>query len=115
MRASYLCVAFAAPQAGPGKGEVQVTQAGKTESYPVEAVATRIARDCPDANVGDIRVLSLTLVGAWGAVATACASASTRLKPPQFLQRIAKHGVTRIELQTLFGQGDRAGDVAELA
>ena len=38
--------------------------AGKTESYAVEAVATRIAWDCPDADVGDNRVLSVTLVGA---------------------------------------------------
>lgn len=57
-------VAFAAPEADAGRGDVQVTQGGKTASYPVEAVAPKIEWDCPDAAVGDVRVLSLRLAGA---------------------------------------------------
>lgn len=57
-------VAFAAPLADAGRGDVQVTQGGKTASYPVEAVAPKIEWDFPDAAVGDVRVLSLRLAGA---------------------------------------------------
>ncbi|NUN48722.1 MAG: S8 family serine peptidase [Candidatus Brocadiae bacterium] len=56
--------AFAAPRAGAGRGDLRVTQGGKTVSYPVEAVAPTIEWDRVDAAVGDVRVLSLRLAGA---------------------------------------------------
>jgi hypothetical protein len=58
------CAAFAAPETQPGECTVSVTQGGEKKTWSVEAVASRLEWDQPTAKIGDVRTLSVRLVGA---------------------------------------------------
>ncbi len=57
------CV-FLAPDLEPGPCDVVVTQSGTSKTFKAEAVAAVLQWDQPDAQVGDVRALSIFLQGA---------------------------------------------------
>ncbi len=57
------CV-FSAPEAEPGACDITVAQGDAVRTVPLEAVAAKIAWDCPDAQIGDVRELRVVLEGA---------------------------------------------------
>ncbi|MBI2922016.1 MAG: S8 family serine peptidase [Planctomycetes bacterium] len=57
-------IAFAAPETEPGALAVTVRQGNATKLWSLEAVAAKLEWDKTKAEVGDIRVLSVKLVGA---------------------------------------------------
>lgn len=57
-------IAFAAPETEPGSCAVTVRQGDATKRWDMEAVAIKLEWDVVTAQVGDIRVLSVKLLGA---------------------------------------------------